>query len=62
VLITDDQDEKPIQTINLGHGVSIEHTYEESQIQGSWKIVSDQEVRIRHGDKLVHVCVWKGAR
>jgi hypothetical protein len=56
------QDEKPIQTIDLSHGVSIEHTYEESQVQGSWKIVSGQEVRIRHGDKLVHVCVSKGVR
>jgi len=62
LLNTDQQDEKPIQTIHLGHGISIEHTYEESQVQGSWKIVSGQEVRIRHGDKLVHVCVSKGAR
>ena len=62
VFSTDQQDEKPIQTIHLSHGVSIEHTYEESQVQGSWKIVSGQEVRIQHGDKLVHVCVSKGAR
>lgn len=35
------QDEKPIQIIHLGSRAKIEHTYEESQAQGSWKIVSD---------------------
>lgn len=35
------QDEKPIQTIHLGSRTQVEHTYEESQAQGSWKIVSD---------------------
>lgn len=35
------QDEKPIQTIPLGPNTRVEHTYEESQVQGSWKITSD---------------------
>lgn len=35
------QDEKPIQVVYLGPRAKIEHTYEESQAQGSWKIVAD---------------------
>lgn len=37
----DGKDEKPIQVVHLGSRAKIEHTYEESQAQGSWKIVSD---------------------
>lgn len=35
---TDGQDSKPIQTVSLGSAVHISHTYEESQMQGSFKV------------------------
>jgi hypothetical protein len=47
------QDEEPIQTIHLDQGVRIEHAYEESQVQGSWKIMSGEEVCVQRGDKLI---------
>jgi hypothetical protein len=34
------QDAAPIQTIHLGQGTSVSQTYEESQVQGSFKIAS----------------------
>jgi hypothetical protein len=52
----------PIQTIPPGRGVKIEHTYEEYQVQGSWKIVSGEEVRKGRGDMLDHVLCVKLAK
>jgi hypothetical protein len=49
------QDENPIQTIHLGPGASLVHTYEESQVQGSWKIVSSSA----HGSEVSRVAVDK---
>jgi hypothetical protein len=39
-VLTHTQDAAPIQTIHLGQGTSVSQTYEESQVQGSFKIAS----------------------
>lgn len=46
-----------MQTIYLGPKAKIEHAYEESQVQGSWKIVSDgQDGREEVSKHSPHVC------